>query len=115
MLDPSLEEQELLADTFQRDHAGLTRSELIAAGLDTAGFIVITLLLVLVRPPQDFSLLATLAASAVLVLASRVQFDTPFGFTVPVQLGFVPLLFSAPVALVPVIVAAALAAARLPE
>src|SRR6185437_11864464 len=115
MLDPNLEEQELLADTFQRDHSGLTRAELVAAWLDTAGFLLAVAVLVLIRPPHGFSLAATLASSAVLVVAARVEFDTPFGYTVPVQLGFVPLLFSAPVAVVPLVVAVALAIARLPE
>jgi putative nucleotidyltransferase with HDIG domain len=115
MLDPSLEEQELLADTFQRDQSELTRAELLAATFDTAGFLLVTAILVLIRPPHGFSLLATLTSAVVLVVASRVQFDTPFGFTVPVQLGFVPLLFSAPAALVPVLVAVTLAVARLPD
>ena len=33
----------------------------------------------------------------VLALATRVRIDTPFGFTVPTQLAFVPLLFAVPV------------------
>ncbi len=52
---------------------------------------------------------------AVLVLATRVRFDTPFGFTVATQLAFVPLLFAMPVAIVPIAVVAALTIARLPE
>jgi putative nucleotidyltransferase with HDIG domain len=115
MLDPSLEEQELLADTFQLDHAKLTRAELHAALLDTAGFLLVALVLVLIQAPHGFLLAATLSSALVLAVASRVQFDTPFGFTVPVQLGFVPLLFTAPVALVPVLVAAVLAIAGLPD
>jgi putative nucleotidyltransferase with HDIG domain len=115
MLDPDLEEQELLADTFQRDYSGLTHAELITSLLDAAGFLVVTAVLVAIRSPHGFSLAATLSSAVVLIVAARVQFDTPFGFTVPVQLGFVPLLFSAPVAVVPLVVAIALAIARLPD
>ena len=37
-----------------------------------------------------------------LALATRVRFETPYGFTVPTQLAFVPLIFSMPVTLVPI-------------
>ena len=42
------------------------------------------------------------------------SFDTPFGFTVPTQLAFVPLLFAAPLAIVPIAVVVAFAIARCP-
>ena len=41
-----------------------------------------------------------------LALATRVEFDTPFGFTVPTQLAFVPLVFAVPLAIVPLAVVA---------
>jgi putative nucleotidyltransferase with HDIG domain len=72
-------------------------------------------LLALVSPPRGFSVLAAATSTLVLIVATRVQFDTPFGYTVPVQLGFVPLLFSVPVALAPLVVALGLAMARAPE
>ena len=56
-----------------------------------------------------------LVAWLAMVLATRVQFDTPFGFTVATQLAFVPLLFALPVALVPLAVALALAMALVPD
>jgi putative nucleotidyltransferase with HDIG domain len=115
MLDPSLEEQQLLADTLQRDRSPLTRAELTTCALDTVGFLAAVGLLLLIRPPHGVSLEAALASSLVLIVATRVQFDTPFGFTVPIQLGFVPLLFSVPVAVAPIVVALALALARLPD
>jgi hypothetical protein len=52
---------------------------------------------------------------ACLAAASAVSFDVGAGFTVPTQVVFVPLLFLAPPALVPLLVLAALAAARVPE
>jgi putative nucleotidyltransferase with HDIG domain len=115
MLEPSLEEQELLADTFQRDRTGLTRAELTACLLDTVGLFTAVGLLVLASPPRGFSVAAAVASTVVLIVATRVQFDTPFGYTVPVQLGFVPLLFSVPVAIAPLVVAFSLAVARLPD
>jgi hypothetical protein len=71
--------------------------------------------LLIVDPPHGHSWLLGLAAAGVLCIASRVQFDTPFGFTAATQLAFVPLLFAVPVTLVPVLVPAVLIAARLPE
>ena len=50
------------------------------------------------------------ASLVLLVLATRVRFDTPFGFTVATQVAFVPLLFALPVALVPPAVVARLRA-----
>jgi hypothetical protein len=49
------------------------------------------------------------------VLATLVRFDTPFGFTVATQVAFVPLIFTLPVTLVPLVIVAVLAIARLPE
>ncbi len=43
------------------------------------------------------------------------SFDTPFGEAPATQLGFVPLLFALPLALVPVAVALAMAIAWLPD
>ncbi|MGO9900048.1 MAG: HD-GYP domain-containing protein, partial [Solirubrobacteraceae bacterium] len=48
-------------------------------------------------------------------VATRVRFDMPFGFTVPTQLAFVPLLFAMPVVLVPIAVALALLIASLAD
>jgi putative nucleotidyltransferase with HDIG domain len=49
----------------------------------------------------------------VLVLSMLVRIDTPFGFTVPTQLAYVPLVFVVPPALVPLVVAAAFLVAGL--
>lgn len=59
--------------------------------------------------------LGTLAAGVFLAFAMNVRFDVGPGYTVPTQLAFVPLLFSAPPALVPVLTSAAVAAGSLPE
>jgi len=114
-LEPSFEEQEQLADTFEREGSGLTRPEFVAGLLDTVAFVAVVGALLLIRPPQSLAVEPVAISALVLVLATRVRFDTPFGFTVPIQLGFVPLLFCAPIALAPIIVAIALAIARLPD
>ncbi len=65
--------------------------------------------------PESFAVVPALLCLMMLVLATRVKFDTPFGFTVATQLAFVPVLFAMPVAIVPPAVAVALAIAGLPE
>ena len=50
---------------------------------------------------------------AVLVVASNVRFDTPFGYTVATQLAFVPMLFAVPVAVGPIAAFVAVAASGL--
>jgi putative nucleotidyltransferase with HDIG domain len=114
-LELSLEEQELLADTLQRDNVSMSARELCAGVAATLGFVVAMLVLWLTNPPQPFAVLPAFLSFVVLVIATRVRFDTPFGFTVPTQLGFVPLVFSLPVAVAPVGVALALAIASVPD
>ena len=46
----------------------------------------------LLEPPGSFALLPALLCLAVLVIASNVRFETPFGYTVATQLAFVPML-----------------------
>jgi putative nucleotidyltransferase with HDIG domain len=114
-LEPSVEEQELLADTFRRAGSRMSLRERMAEAAVGAGLVAVSAGLWLARPPGTFSLLDAVLCLAVLVLATMVRFETPFGFTAPIQLAFVPLLFALPVALVPPAVALALTAARIPD
>jgi putative nucleotidyltransferase with HDIG domain len=114
-LEPSLEEQQLLADTLAREGSQMTRRELVAGALAGGGFIVAVGLLCWLRPPGAFAVPPVLVCALVMVLATRAPIDTPFGFTVPTQLAFVPLLFAMPAVLVPAAVMVTLALARLPE
>jgi putative nucleotidyltransferase with HDIG domain len=93
----------------------MTRRELLAEALLGVVFAAAVIGVWWLRPPDIFAPAVAVGCMAVLALASRVQFDTPFGFTVATQLAFVPLLFAAPIALVPLAVVVALAAARLPD
>lgn len=114
-LKPTLEEQDLLADTFRRAEVAMPFRERLVEVLVALGFLVAAACLWLLRPPHAFALLPAACCLLVLALATRVEFDMPFGFTVPTQLGFVPLLFAMPPALVPIGVVLALAIGRLPD
>ncbi len=112
---PSVEEQRLLADTFERAGSGMTRRDKIAEALVGVGFLLAAAALWALRPPHSFDVAPAMLCLAVMVLATLVRFDTPFGFTVATQLAFVPLLFALPLALVAPAVVVALALARLPQ
>jgi putative nucleotidyltransferase with HDIG domain len=114
-LDPTLDEQRVLADTFRRSGSRITRRELLAEMLVGSGFLLAVAGLWLIRPPHAFALAPAGVCLLVLVLAARVRFDTPFGFTVPTQLAFVPLVFTLPAPIVPIAVVLALTVGRLPD
>jgi putative nucleotidyltransferase with HDIG domain len=114
-LNPSLEEQELLAETFRREDSRATRRELLAEALIGSGFVVAVAALWLSELRYGFAIVPAGLCVLILVLATRVQFDTPFGFTAPTQLAFVPLVFALPPAAVPIAVVLALTLARLPD
>jgi signal transduction histidine kinase/FixJ family two-component response regulator len=111
----SLELQAVIADTLQEPGARMTVRERLVEALVGGGFIVAVCAVWALAPPHGFGTTAAIACFVVLVAALRVRVDTPFGFTVPAQLAYVPLLFAMPIALVPIAVAAAMALARLPE
>ena len=112
---PSLDEQAVIADTLQRPASSMTTRERLGEALATGGFAVTVAALWLRSPPHGFTPWPALVCLLVLVLALRIRIDTPFGFTVPTQLAFVPLLFSMPFAVVPIAVVIASALARLPD
>ena len=115
LIEPSFEQQELLAETLQRDESGMNVRERMTEVLIGAGFAVAVIALWRASPPHGFAFAPTAICFVLLSIAALVRFETPFGFTVPTQLAFVPLLFSAPVAVAPLVVVAALALARLPQ
>ena len=109
----SVEQQELLADNFRRALMRMSSRERIVEGSLAVLLIVATVALWLTNPPHAFALWPALGCWLALVVATMVRFETPFGFTVPIQLAFVPLLFAVPLALVPIAVASALTVSRL--
>ncbi len=108
-------EQELLAETVELEASHMSTRELALGGVTASAFALAVAGLWLIRPPHGFAALPAFACLVVLVLAMLVCFDTPFGFAPATQLGFVPLLFAVPLALVPIAVALAMAASWLPD
>jgi putative nucleotidyltransferase with HDIG domain len=113
--EPSFQEQELLAETLEREGTRMSTRERLVGGLTAAAFVAAVVGLWLLRPPHAFATAPSLACFVVLVLAMLVCFDTPLGLAPATQLGFVPLVFALPLALVPIAVAVAMAAAWLPD
>jgi putative nucleotidyltransferase with HDIG domain len=109
--EPSLEEQELLADTFERKAERMSTRELVFLALTACAFAAAVAGLWLLRPPHAFAIVPAVVCLAVLVAAMLVSFDTPFAQAAATQLGFVPLVFALPLALVPLAVPLAMAAA----
>ncbi|HET6869597.1 MAG TPA: HD-GYP domain-containing protein [Solirubrobacteraceae bacterium] len=114
-LQPSFEDQDLLADTFERESSRMSAGEVCAGVLIAAAFIAAVVGLWLLQPPGVHSIAPAFLSLLVLVLAMRVSFDTPLGGAVATQLGFVSLLFALPVALAPIAVAIAWTLAVLPD
>ncbi|MEA2472810.1 MAG: hypothetical protein QOE06_725, partial [Thermoleophilaceae bacterium] len=113
--DPTVGEQDLLAETLERDQKPLAGRERTTEILVASGFLAAVAALFVARPPHAFDALPAVLCVLVLAVAVRVRFHVASGFTVPTQLGFVPLLFVVPVAVAPLAVALALVVAGLPE
>jgi putative nucleotidyltransferase with HDIG domain len=114
-IEPSLEDQRLLEDTLRRSRVGLTRAEIFVVIASAAGFLAAVVALWAISPPYAFAIGPAIICLLVLVVACRVQFDTPLGFTMPTQLAFVPLVFAVPPAIVPIATALAFALALVPD
>jgi putative nucleotidyltransferase with HDIG domain len=112
--EPTLAQQEQLADTRRRAAATMARRELCVELCVDASFVAVVALLFLLPSPQPFDPVAAVLSVAVMFLAMRVTFETPFGFTVASQLAFVPMLFCIPTAFVPLVVAAVMFVEMLP-
>jgi HD-GYP domain-containing protein (c-di-GMP phosphodiesterase class II) len=113
--DPTLEEQELLADTRRRATAARPRDDLLIELVINIGFVAAVAAMFVLPSPQGWNPVAAVLSVAVMCVAIRVEFEIPAGFTVASQLAFVPMLFSMPLAFVPVTVSAVLAALLLPD
>jgi HD-GYP domain-containing protein (c-di-GMP phosphodiesterase class II) len=116
-LNPGYHEQQLLASARARKTARLSARERRAETL-TVGLYALAVVALIVCAPPDLRPIAPIAVAGCLIafmVATRSEFDTGNGVTVPTQLAFVPLLFSLPPAVVPVAVPAAWALAKLPE
>ena len=115
--EPNLREQAQITETLRRHAEGFTACERRAEAIIGGGFALAVIALVTLFPPaaDRWHPVAMVACSAALIVALRAEFDIGSGFTVPVQLAFVPLLFTMPASLVPVAVMLAGVAAYLPD
>ena len=111
MAATTVQDERFIAENFARARARLGGRELVTEALFFLGFFAAVAGTLVVAPPGSFSIASVVPCVLVLAFATGVRFDTPLGFTVPIQLGFVPLLFVAPVALVPLLVLAGIALA----
>jgi putative nucleotidyltransferase with HDIG domain len=93
----------------------MTGRELASGVVVGGGFVLAIAALWLIAPPKAFVVWPCVWCVLVLMLATRVEFATPAGYSVPTQLAFVPLLFVMPSALVPIAVALAWLVGRIPE
>ncbi|MGH2859532.1 MAG: HD-GYP domain-containing protein [Solirubrobacteraceae bacterium] len=114
-MELTLEDQALLAANRRGGRRRMARRELLGEALCLLGLAAATGGLCLLAPPHAPGPAAALLCVLVAVLATRVVFETPLGFTVATQLAFVPLLFALPVALAPAAMAVAMLIARAPD
>src|SRR5215218_9364822 len=90
--------------------------ELAAEGVTAGAFLAVAGALAILLPGErafDAPLAATLVA--IYALMARVQFPIGYGFTIPTQLVFVPMLFLVPLGTVPLLVAAGMVLSGVPE
>jgi putative nucleotidyltransferase with HDIG domain len=114
-MQPTLEEQEILAEKRRRARLRMSLREILGELLVGPGFFAGVALVWWIQPPHHIALAPAACCIAVMVLATRVLFETPFGFTVATQLAFVPMLFAVPPAIVPLAFAGSLAISALPD
>jgi putative nucleotidyltransferase with HDIG domain len=112
---PDFEQQHQLAESMQISREVMTARERAAELLVDGSLVVVLIALFVIRPPHAFDALPALLCVVLMALATLVEFDLPWGFTVATQLAYVPLLFAIPVALTPVAVVLALMLAFLPR
>jgi HD-GYP domain-containing protein (c-di-GMP phosphodiesterase class II) len=113
-LSPAVEE---LHEGFDRTYAERVHGrELAVEAVSAAAFLVTAVAMaVLIPSERDLDPLLAAALLGTYALMARVRFPIGYGFTVPTQLVFVPMLFLLPLGVVPLAVAAAMVLRNLPE
>jgi HD-GYP domain-containing protein (c-di-GMP phosphodiesterase class II) len=111
------EDDGLVEQTRARAARSLGAHELLLTIGLAAGFVAAAGALLAWLPAQrsDGGLGLILVLVFCYAAAARVQFEVGFAFAVPTQLVFVPMLFLAPLRMVPVLVAVGVFASKLPE
>ncbi len=113
-----------LTPAVEKLHEGFDRTyserpaprELAVEAASAAAFLVTAVAMaVLIPSDRDFDPVFAGALLGIYALMARVRFPIGYGFTVPTQLVFVPMLFLLPVGAVPLVVAAAMVLRNVPE
>jgi putative nucleotidyltransferase with HDIG domain len=113
-LTPAVEE--LLTEFDRSPPVPLKGRELVVEAAAALGLVATAAAMALTLPAQhDLDLPVALGLVLGYAVASRVRFAIGYGFTVPTQLVFVPMLFLVPTSLVPLLVAAGSALGSLPD
>lgn len=113
-LDPGL--QRLLEESGPRESTRLRGRERLAVLLVGGSFLACALaLLVLLDGQRSLHPGIVVVLTLAFAIASRIEFDVGGGYTVPTELVLVPMLFLAPVDLVPLLVAAGFLLGKAPD
>ena len=113
-LDPA--QQRMLVESREQLAFGLLDRERTIELIAAVGFVAIAVAIALLNAaPRPFEPLLALALVGTYALATRFEFRIASGWTDPSQLVFVPMLFLLPTHVVPLLVATALLAARVPD
>ncbi len=108
--------QQLLEQGRTRASAPLEGRELRAHLLVAGAFLLAAMSIAVLCPwPRPLSLGDAVLLVLAFAVVSRVEFDAGAGYTTPIQLIFIPMLFVAPTPLVPMLVALGFLFARLPD
>ena len=107
---------DLVAASRERVAARLSSPERLTHGLTAVAFLVIAVLLAAQSPALDATQwLLVPAFVAAIAVGSRIELEVGSGFTSPVELVFIPMLFALPAGQVPIAVAAGLVCGQLPS
>ena len=111
------EDEGLVEQSRARVAHALGDREVLPTVATAAAFVATTVALLIWLPGSrsDAGLGVVIALVACYALAARVQFEVAFAYAVPTQLVFVPMLFLAPLELVPLLVALGIFFSKLPE
>ena len=115
LIEPTIGEQDLLAQRLEQETSGLTRRERLTEAASLAAFLGVVALLLAAQPPHGLHALGALLGIVVFAVAIQVRFHVASAYTAPVQLAFVPLLFVVPAPLVPLAVAAGFVLSHVPQ
>src|SRR5690242_15833303 len=106
----------LVADARQRRPKPMSPRERLYAGVSAAAFLGVVALLSSILPRHAPENPWVLVLPVLLyALGTRCQFEVGTGFAMPAQIAFIPMLFLAPLPLVPLLVAPGYLLGRLPE